>query len=122
MNSSPTQFRIVMPCVQLLLGAGATYLLVLGLLNGVNALIMTAAISGVLLNLIVATLTARRDLAAGFYAALAFGAAALVLALLSMGNAKPFIFWLLVTVMAITPGMAGVWGVFMYRRQQILNS
>lgn len=117
------RFRIVMPVLQFLIGTLATFFLLVGLMNEMDGLILLVALAGAFINLLISTLSARRDLYAGLYAALAFGGAALLLSLLSLGdvimsaNARPLLFWLLVAMVAVVPGMAGVWGVFMLARR-----
>lgn len=123
MTSKQKRFRTIMPVLQFLIGAVATFFLLVGLMNELDSLILATALAGACINLLISTLGARRDLYAGLYAALAFGGAALLLALLSLGdvimsaNARPLLFWLLVALIAVTPGMAGVWGVFVLARR-----
>ncbi len=123
MASKQKRFRIIMPVLQFLVGAVATFFLLVGLMNELDSLILTTALAGAFINLFISTLSARRDLYAGLYAAVAFGGAALLLSLLSLGdvimsaNARPLLFWLLVAIVAVMPGMAGVWGVFMLARR-----
>lgn len=126
--TSQARYRIIISIVQLIIGAAALFVICTAMLNALDQLIMVTALSGVLLNLLISIQVARRDLLAGLFAALAFGGPALLLALLNLGDAlaegsaKPFLFWILVTIMAITPGMAGAWSVFMFRQQQRIRN
>jgi hypothetical protein len=99
---------------QAVAGAIAFFVFFAGMFNGRTMLMVSAAAIGLAVNLLVSRRLARRSRATGAVAATAFGAAAVLFAvfslgdLLAQGDAQPFLFWSSAAAAAIGAGLLGV--------------
>ncbi len=100
--------------VQFVLGLVAFFVFFSALFNGLDRLALAAASIGLLVNLLVSALIAKRRLVDGAIAAVVFAGPALLPAALSLGDllvygkVGPLLFWLSVALATAASGLLGV--------------
>ncbi len=100
--------------LQFVLGLTAFFSFFGAMFNGLDQLMVTAAVIGLAINLIVSALAARKGIIGGVLAAVVFGSPALLFSVFSLGDAivlgkpGPFLFWSSAAIVSIVSGLLGV--------------